>query len=86
MSERFHISDNNPNDSVGGGGCVCSELKCEDCKPPYAVFYGTEMANNLSPHTVLSLGCAKAFARKSEDPGELLSAGEKDPDDEELSL
>jgi hypothetical protein len=56
----FFVSDNNPNDGIGGGGCVCHPTKCLDCKGPYAIFPATETDNNSSPHVVLSLGCAKA--------------------------
>lgn len=75
MSERFLVSETNPNDQIGGGGCVCSETKCVDCEGPYAIFYATEQGNNASPHVVLSLGCAQAFA---EYQGEIHAAGEKD--------
>lgn len=68
--ERFHITDTNPNDAIGGGGCVCSEVKCEDCKAPFAVFYVTETSSNVSPHVVISLDCAKAVVRKAEEGAE----------------
>lgn len=73
-SELFHVSDVNPNESVGGGGCACSEAKSEDCKPPYVVFYAQEMASNLSPHVVVCQRCIDAAQRKLQ--GEALAAGE----------
>jgi hypothetical protein len=73
----FFVSDNNPNDGIGGGGCVCHPTKCLDCKGPYAIFPATETDNNSSPHVVLSLGCAKAFVAKAK-KGDALAAGETD--------
>lgn len=76
---HFYLSETNPNDGIGGGGCVCSPLKCEDCTGPYAVFPATEMDTNLSPHTVISLECAATALRKAKvDPTAILSAGEGD--------
>lgn len=76
MSERFEIVEVNPNDAVGGGGCLCQETKSPDCKPPYAVFYHQEMENNLSPHAVVCLSCAEAVVR-AVDQGDTLSGGER---------
>ena len=73
---HFHLSDTNPNDQIGGCGCICSELKCLDCKPPYAIFPQTEMANNLSPHTVVSVACAARIVAAAE--GEVGRSGEAD--------
>lgn len=75
-AELFHVVETNPNDAVGGGGCVCSESDQSGCTGPYAVFYANEMANNLSPHCVLGLGCAKAFVdQASSQPA--LAGGER---------
>jgi hypothetical protein len=68
---RFHVSATNPNDQIGGGGCLCSPTKT-DCVGPYAVFYGTETDSNVSPHVVVSLACAKAVVDQAEN-GELLN-------------
>lgn len=65
-AEHFKITDHNPNDDVGGGGCVCGDVKLTGCQGPYAVFYGTETDSNQSPHVVLSLACAKAFVQHAE--------------------
>lgn len=51
------IVANNPNDQIGGGGCLCSETKRNDCVGPYAVFPATEMESAISPHAVLCLTC-----------------------------
>lgn len=79
MSERFTVSSVNPNDSVGGGGCLCSESKVEDCKPPYVIFHVTETSSNLSPHVV---GCANCIQKAAQaiETGEMLSAGEPSPE------
>ena len=79
MSELFFLSSTNPNDGIGGGGCLCSASKVEGCKGPYAIFPGTETDNNLSPHVVLSLNCATKFLDKAEDAeltGDMPQAGE----------
>jgi hypothetical protein len=75
MSQNFHIVEINPNDNTGGGGCLCSETKDTDCKPPYAVFYTQEMASNLSPHAVVCATCLNA-ATKALD-GEVQAGGQK---------
>lgn len=61
---NFSLSSSNPNDQIGGGGCVCSPTKT-DCAGPYAIFQGTETDSNVSPHVVLSLACAEAFAKRA---------------------
>jgi hypothetical protein len=73
------ISNHNPNEDIGGGGCCCSETKCLDCTGPYAIFPGTETSTNLSPHTVLSLACAQEFVKRAERDGDdILSVGQGD--------
>lgn len=88
-AERFKISDTNPNDAIGGGGCVCGDNKVEGCVGPYAVFYATETDSMLSPHVVLSLKCAEAFVAKAA-KGDFVRAGEAKPrrakKSEELSI
>lgn len=77
---RFTISEINPNEAVGGGGCACSETKHEDAKGPFLVFPHTETSSNLSPHTVVCAGCVNAacVALDPETDTELLAAGEPD--------
>lgn len=58
MSRKFYISDTNPNEEVGGGGCLCQEQKHEDQTSPYIIFPATSTDSNISPHTVLCQGCA----------------------------
>jgi hypothetical protein len=70
-ARRFFMSENNPNDQIGGGGCVCSETKNPDQKGPFAIFPGTTMDSGCSPHVVVCLGCAEAIVEAA--AGELLS-------------
>lgn len=60
--ELFTVTDKNPNDAAGGGGCMCSPVKSYQCTPPYCVFMHTEMLTHLSPVPVLSMSCARRFA------------------------
>ena len=78
MSENFKIVDVNPNDNVGGGGCLCSESKDTDCKGPFAVFYTTDMSSNVSPHPVIGAGCLRAAVAALD--GEVLAGGEPTPE------
>lgn len=75
MSERFKIVEVNPNDTCGGGGCVCSEEKLPECKGPYAVFFHTDMESGRSPNVVISEHCLRA-ALDVIDIGEPLAGGE----------
>lgn len=86
MSERFHLSSINPNDAIGGGGCACSPSKVEDCKGPYAIFPATETDNNLSPHCVVSLGCARAIYKRARQKDQIHAAGEADQPNDEGTL
>lgn len=74
--QEFSISSVNPNDTTGGGGCVCDARHQEDCKPPFVVFYGNEMFDHRSPHPVLCKNCLCAAMQKLEG-GETLDIGER---------
>lgn len=55
---QFEISDQNPNETVGGGGCLGNgEEKSVDCTGPFIVFYASETSSNSSPHAVLCASC-----------------------------
>lgn len=75
MSEVFFVSSQNPNDGIGGGGCLCNPLKDRDCVGPFAIFHATETDSNMSPHAVLSLACARKFVKAAK-TGEALVCGE----------
>lgn len=77
-AERFEIVDTNPNDTTGGGGCLCGEVKPEDASGPYAVFYGPEMASNISPNAVVCAGCLRSAAKALD--GEVIAGGESSPE------
>lgn len=76
-AQRFFLSETNPNDGIGGGGCLCSPLKCEDASGPYAVFPSIETDSNLSPHVVICAPCAEGVCRRAQD-GEVLAVGQPD--------
>ncbi len=77
MAETYYLSEINPNDTAGGGGCACSEIYDRDSKGPFAVFPGTETNSNISPHVVVCVGCVKSILGRVKDGTEVLSAGEK---------
>lgn len=60
---NFYVVQTNPNDEIGGGGCLCNgEQRGEDCQGPYAIFPATTTESNLSPHTVICRQCASEAA------------------------
>lgn len=63
----FNITDKNPNEVAGFGGCLCSDAKINAQKGPFVVFYGTEMLQPKNPYPVLCAGCADAFVAKFTD-------------------
>lgn len=77
---RFSVCEDNPNDSIGGGGCVCGESKQTECAGPYLVFPGVETDSRLSPHVVISQACViKAAHAVGLQPVGVESANEDDP-------
>lgn len=85
-AQRYYISDTNPNESIGGGGCLCSESKCEDRGGPYAIFHCVETDSNLSPHVVICAPCAKAVVGDIESGAERISAGQVTVDAESVEI
>lgn len=59
---QFQLSQTNPNNSTGGGGCICDELQQTDCKAPFVVCYGNTMDSSVSPHVV---ACARCIGEMS---------------------
>lgn len=55
---QFHLSDENPNEQVGGKGCLCHPRGSDETRGPYLIFTPTTTDDNLSPHAVLCAGCA----------------------------
>lgn len=75
MHGHYQLSDNNPNDQHGGGGCILNELKQQDCEGPYFCYYSNEMASNLSPIVVV---CASHVRDMFDDlDAEQISVGER---------
>lgn len=70
------VSDTNPNDVTGGGGCiVCGSLKNPDQRGPFVIVGNdNEMESNVSP---LVVACDTCIERLVDARGkEVLSAGE----------
>lgn len=72
---QFIVSDVNPNDNMGGGGCVCDPRKQIDCKPPFVVCFANDMEDARSPHVVICKACACRMVELLD--GDPLSAGER---------
>lgn len=73
------ISDTNPNDAIGGGGCIGKgDLKHEDCVGPYVLFPAVETDSNISPHVVLCSRCLLEAVTLRDEAPDYLSAGEPD--------
>lgn len=74
--EAFFLSDTNPNDNSGGGGCACCDEKVSSCEGPFCIFPNVETESMVSPFYVLGAKCLRAAA-KALNTGEPLAAGEK---------
>jgi hypothetical protein len=60
---NFQVVATNPNDDVGGGGCICDPLKNTDCQGPFVVIPGNDMDSPLSPHVVIGAKCIDLLHR-----------------------
>lgn len=79
-AQQFSVSDVNPNDTAGGGGCACDDnMHQSDCKPPYIVFHDSTMDNPLSPYCVVCSMCAHKMVEllDTTPEGERLIAGNR---------
>lgn len=54
---QFHLSEQNPNDVVGGGGCLCHPDGGDETRGPFIIFTPTTVDEPLSPHAVLCEHC-----------------------------
>ncbi len=72
--KMFFTSDTNPNDTTGGGGCICDPEAQRDCLPPYLIFPGQSLEGIASPHVVACYECLRAGAAAC--LGEIGGAGE----------
>jgi hypothetical protein len=57
MLGNYSVTETNPNDATGGGGCLCSDTKVEGTTGPYVVFNAVETDFIGSPFPVLCSGC-----------------------------
>lgn len=64
---QFHISTDNPNVKVGGGGTLGSgETHSEDARGPFIIFPNTTTDSNISPHAVLAYSELKEIEKALE--------------------
>lgn len=78
---QFAISDVNPNDDIGGGGCLhFGEEKSVDCEGPYVIFQNSSTDSTVSPHAVLCARCLKQVydAVYNPEPQEPITVPESD--------
>lgn len=80
--EQFTITDRNPNDESGGGGCLCSpNKKVASCIGPFVVFQNAEVAGDPdagvhnSPHAVACNRCVLQAGQRLQF-SDALAAGE----------
>lgn len=73
---QFSVTSVNPNDTHGGGGCVCDPRKQVDCHPPFIVCYANDMEDPRSPHVVICHNCIDRMHMMVHD-GEALVSGER---------
>lgn len=73
--ELFKLSSTNPNDSIGGGGCLCHpDGKATGCEPPYVVFERSFIDQDRSPHAVASAICLRAAVKQIAHKGDDIPA------------
>lgn len=64
--QQFSVSERNPNETTGGGGCICDRRKLTDCQGPFIVFSGNRMQDAQSPYPVLCYSCARKAVDRME--------------------
>lgn len=60
----FIISNENPNDTHGGGGCLCSEMQPATRGPKYVVFEGCDTDSPISPRSVICTQCVDLIQQR----------------------
>lgn len=81
---QFNVEPYNPNEEVGGGGCLGNgDTKSEDCVGPYVVFYASATDSNTSPHAVLCKHCLDEAYKATVQPDADEPAIELPPEDVE---
>lgn len=85
--ELFKVVEHNPNEDIGGGGCVCSpEQETSYCKGPFVVFYASETSEHYSPHVVVCQKCIDAASEALGLEDAEIVLDDEDEDGEELNL
>lgn len=65
MADFYFVHETNPNDKIGGGGCVATGAAAgEDCEGPWIHFHRVSSEHDASPFTVI---CSKHLAEVAED-------------------
>jgi hypothetical protein len=63
--ENFKLSEANPNDGIGGKGCLCHpEGEATGREGPFVIFHASSTDSTLSPHAVVCAGCIKGACRQ----------------------
>lgn len=79
MSDFYTVHPTNPNDQIGGGGCLASGGRVsEDCDGEWIHFFRTSTEHDGSPYAVI---CTKHLAEVAEgyDAEERQGAGDVHP-------
>jgi hypothetical protein len=64
MASEFTVHETNPNDTIGGGGCLCAGgAISEDCEGPFINFFRVSTEFDASPYAVI---CAKHLRHVAE--------------------
>lgn len=80
--DNFTIRSKNPNAEYGGGGCLCSDMKDEDCKGPYVVWDAVDMASPSNPYPVACQRCITHALHKMDEGAVLDKKDEPAPEKE----
>lgn len=54
MADFYFVHDTNPNDAIGGGGCLASGARAsEDCSGKWIQFHRVSTEHDASPYAVI---------------------------------
>lgn len=75
--ENFQVSHSNPNDQIGGKGCLCHpEGEATGRTAPFVIFHAASTDSTLSPHAVACAGCIRAACKRIDEESEVLDSSE----------
>lgn len=78
-NQGITVHEHNPNDSLGGGGCICSgRLASEECRGPWYNFFRTQTEFHQSPYAVICEYHREALNRAAAED-EVLTGGDPLP-------